>query len=136
MLNMSKMMAREEFVKSRNLMEGCDEGCAAKAVRKYGIGYVPRPLSGIPLEDAEKDKRGIPRQTSRMPPKQEPPLQNSQHRGSSQKRTGSHGKQQRGSDKKRAEENSPARKSSKKPAAQAVPSSHAGGSGTTPRRHG
>ncbi|TGO15848.1 hypothetical protein BTUL_0035g00530 [Botrytis tulipae] len=94
-LNMSKMMVREEFVKSRNLMEGCDEDCAAKAVRKYGIGYVPRPLSEIPLEDAEKDKRGITRQTSRIPPKQESPSQNSQHRGISQTRTGSHGKQQK-----------------------------------------
>ncbi|TGO34008.1 hypothetical protein BHYA_0216g00010 [Botrytis hyacinthi] len=136
-LNTSKMMVVEESVGSRNLVKGCSEVCAMNAVREYGIGYVPRPLSEIPSEGAGKDKRGLIRRTLRMPPKQESPSQNSQHRGSSRTRTGSHGKQERGSYNKRAEENPPARKSSKKPDPHVVSSSsRTSGSGATPRRHG
>ncbi|KAF7950081.1 hypothetical protein EAE96_007381 [Botrytis aclada] len=59
-LNTGKMMVRKEFVGVQNSVKGCDEDTALNAVRKYGIGYVPRPLPEIPPADPgkNKEKRG------------------------------------------------------------------------------
>ncbi|KAF7889426.1 uncharacterized protein EAF01_010919 [Botrytis porri] len=137
-LNASGMMMNG-LIGSYDWVNKCDEDSAEKAVKKYGIGYVPRPLPETPSEDAGKDKRGVLRQLLRKEPKQDPPTRSNRDRGSSRTRTESHGKQrQRESDSKKAEEEPPAKKSSsgsKKPAAQAVPSSsRTGEPGASSRR--